>query len=60
MARSASGACLWVARLVCSHQLQALTVFRLKHGNILFEFGSALICGFYSETPMTERKQFAI
>jgi hypothetical protein len=29
-----SGACLWVARLVCAHQLQVQTVFRLKHGNI--------------------------
>ena len=34
MARSSSGACLWVARLVCAHQLQVQTVFRLKHGNI--------------------------
>ena len=24
IARSSSGACLWVARLVCAHQLQAL------------------------------------
>jgi len=27
MARSSSGACLWVARLVCAHQLQGLAVF---------------------------------
>jgi len=26
-ARSSSGACLWVARLVCAHQLQGLAVF---------------------------------